>query len=804
MADSRAPFLIRRTGLETPSRTLALRPTTFDTREAISWRRNGVIKARSCGFPAICKGLFAAFLVVCSAAAVPAATAQKSVARTGAQAGSKTHARPAAKKRAAATSKSATAEAKQLETLAHRMRDDDKLVAARAFNRLVALQRHWSGVERDRAALAIGYYDFSRAHYADARIWFHRARRDPVLSRYALYWEGVNAGKAGQDADALKLLGEFLHRYPYSVMRKAAVGAFADAALDAKQPKRAIAALRAYPGTFDSAAMLLRLGLAREQEKKFSDAAIDFQRVYNRFPLKPQADDAKKGIARVRARLGRKFPEAPIADRLYRAETLFRHRQWRDARAAWRGLRRSLAGVARERADLRAAECYARLHRNARVLKALKLSDRRLDAERWLAVFRAYRSRNDEDGMKAAVEKVLGLAGHGAPAGMGDEALYLMGNYYWANVKRDQAVPYYQQVLDRHARGEKAVNANWRIAWTAYLENKPNATVLLRSHIERYPDSPYVPDALYWLGRLAERAEDLAVARAYYGKLSSRFVETYFGRLARERLRQIQAKESAASIQPVLERIPPIPRASELIDDVPASVHGRYRRAQALRSIAFDDSAMLEFRAAYRIAKAPQLLIDAARAAQAADHYLTGAALVRLLVPDLESRPIDAVPIDIWRIVYPLPYRPLISRYAGHYDIDPMLLASLVRQESGFQADVVSGAGAVGLAQLMPFTARKWSRKLRIRYSRSRLVDARYSLRVGGAFLQSLIQELGSVEAALAAYNAGKIRVAQWLADRHYSEPAEFVESIPFSQTRHYVQVVLNGAVIYQQLYGSR
>ncbi len=63
------------------------------------------------------------------------------------------------------------------------------------------------------------------------------------------------------------------------------------------------------------------------------------------------------------------------------------------------------------------------------------------------------------------------------------------------------------------------------------------------------------------------------------------------------------------------------------------------------------------------------------------------------------------------------------------------------------------------------------------------------------------MQKFGSVEAALAAYNAGPTRVAQWLTDRRYSSPPEFVESIPFSQTRHYVEVVLNGAVIYHDLY---
>ncbi len=681
------------------------------------------------------------------------------------------------------------------------MRDPNKRVAYAASVRLAALSRQWTGVEHDRAALALGYYDYSRGRYAYALTWFRAARRDPVLGRYALYWEGLAANSSGQSDDALALLGDFLRLYPNSVMKEPALAAFADAAIGANEANRAIAALHAYPGTPDSAKLLLHLALAEERAGDLTSAARDFEAVYYHFPLKDQARDAGKGIDRMRAALGAKFTEAPLADRIARAQTLFENRRWRDARLAWTHLRDSDSGIERDRAALLVAECDAQITHKTAALESLTLSDPTLDADRWLAIFLVYRSRDDEDGMQSAVAKVTKLAAAGALPETANRALFLMGNYYWAHLNREQAVAYYTLLLGRHPDADEAATAHWRIAWTAYLHNSPDAAAQIRAQIDQYPDSSYVPDALYWLGKLAERAGDTSDAHAYYEKLSSRFAETYFGRLARQRLTRLQAKGDPASILPVLAKIPPVPPASPLVDDVPASVRPQYDRAQALRSIAFDDSAMLEFRAAYHESKAPQLLIDAARAAQDAQHYLTGAALVRLLVPDLESHPIDSIPEDIWRIVYPLPYAPLIRTYARHYDIDPMLLASLIRQESGFQPDAVSGAGAIGLAQLEPYTALKWSRKIHFWYSRRRLLDPGYNLRVGGAYFQALIRQFGSPEAALAAYNAGEVRVSAWLADRHYDDPAEFVESIPFSQTRHYVQVVLNGSVIYRRLY---
>lgn len=709
----------------------------------------------------------------------------------------------AAKKPAIAHAIGTPAQLHALETLSQQMRNPTRWIAQRAFLRVVALERGWRGVLHQRAALALGYYDFSHDRFDDAIAWFRVARGDPVLGRYALYWEGVAAGQAGQDGQAIALLGRFLRAYPYSVMKKPALNAFAQAAIDGNVPKQAVTALVAYPGTFHSAKLLLQLGLARERAGDRLDAAIDFQRVYDLFPMQPQARDAALGIDRMRDALGRRFPELPLADRVTRAKILFRNRRWRDARLAWIHVRDASGGRERERAILRVAQCDVRIYRHPYLLVRLHLSDPEINADRWLAVIHTYWDRSDEGEMKLAMRKVLHLTSAGAPPSMGDDALFLMGNYYWVNLKRDKAVAYYRQMLARDARGEYAVDANWRVAWTSYLENKPDTAVLMRSHIERYPYSRYVPDALYWLGRLAQREKHFGVARAYYSKLASRFVQTFFGQQARDRLRQLGTQKSSARVQAVLRRIPPLPHAYSLVDSVPGSVRSLYDRARALRSISFNDSAMREFRRAYRISKAPKLLIDAARTAQASNQYLTGAALVRLLVPDLESRPFDSVPNSIWRIVYPLPYAPLIRYNAGRYDLDPMLLASLVRQESGFQADAVSGAGAIGLAQLMPFTALKWSRRLRLWYSRGRLLDPQYNLALGGAYLQALIKEFHSPEAALAAYNAGQVRVAQWLADFHDPDPARFVESIPFTQTRNYVQIVLSGASIYQRLYGS-
>jgi soluble lytic murein transglycosylase len=140
---------------------------------------------------------------------------------------------------------------------------------------------------------------------------------------------------------------------------------------------------------------------------------------------------------------------------------------------------------------------------------------------------------------------------------------------------------------------------------------------------------------------------------------------------------------------------------------------------------------------------------------------------------------------------------------AARNQVDPMLVAGLIRQESAFESKALSRAGAVGLMQVEPLTALKIARELRVRYARARLTDPGYNLELGSRYLANLIQSFGTPEAALAAYNAGEDHVMEWTAGQKFLETAEFVESIPFTETREYVQIVIRNADVYRQVYGT-
>jgi soluble lytic murein transglycosylase len=163
----------------------------------------------------------------------------------------------------------------------------------------------------------------------------------------------------------------------------------------------------------------------------------------------------------------------------------------------------------------------------------------------------------------------------------------------------------------------------------------------------------------------------------------------------------------------------------------------------------------------------------------------------------------DLLPADVWKILYPIGYADTLAVKATEENLDPALVAALVCQESTFDAGAVRKAGARGLMQIMGPTGRTLARDLGVRYRRAALHDPVTSLDFGTRYLRQMLDRFsGRVERALAAYNAGPHRVDAWTAGRPDFPDEEFVESIPFTETRYYVMTILASREHYQRLYG--
>jgi soluble lytic murein transglycosylase len=253
----------------------------------------------------------------------------------------------------------------------------------------------------------------------------------------------------------------------------------------------------------------------------------------------------------------------------------------------------------------------------------------------------------------------------------------------------------------------------------------------------------------------------------------------------------------------ILDKIPPAPSLRPFDEPIPPAAADRWARAQALRTIAFDASAELELKNAYFATSSPRFLYEAAQAAFDQGHFAAGMAYGRVIVPNFDARKIDDLPIDVWKVLYPLPYEAVIRREAAKNNFDPMLAAGLMRQESTFQADALSPQNAIGLMQVIPKTGKLLAKQLRVRFSSDKLFQPEYNIQLGMLYISGLVKLTGAPEYALAAFDAGEDRIAAWKAERNYDEIPELVESIPFSETRDYVQIVLRNSEVYRMIYGQ-
>ena len=161
-----------------------------------------------------------------------------------------------------------------------------------------------------------------------------------------------------------------------------------------------------------------------------------------------------------------------------------------------------------------------------------------------------------------------------------------------------------------------------------------------------------------------------------------------------------------------------------------------------------------------------------------------------------------AVPAEALELYYPLHYRDAVERWAAARDLPVPLVLGVIRQESAFDLTATSRAGARGLMQLMPGTARDEAKKLGVGFATDKLYDPDYSIRLGTSYFAQVLGMFdGNVELALAGYNSGPYRLKrQWKEARHREVDA-FIEDLQLEEPKTYVRRILLLSDSYARLY---
>jgi soluble lytic murein transglycosylase len=287
-----------------------------------------------------------------------------------------------------------------------------------------------------------------------------------------------------------------------------------------------------------------------------------------------------------------------------------------------------------------------------------------------------------------------------------------------------------------------------------------------------------------------------ALAAANYRAIIRAYQHYFYAQMARERLSALGATQPAQ--EPQLERFQPVPEP-HLVDTFPEdSPH--LAKARLLANAGLNEYIAKEIKADPN-SSSWSALAEAQIYSSYGETYRAVRAIKRAL-PNAATASIQSIPLAYWRILFPEAWWDTIEAESARNHLDPYLVASLIRQESEFDASAISYANAYGLMQLLPSVGRTMAREEgMVHFQTFQLLDPATNIRLGTRYLRQMLDRFGGVqEYALAAYNAGDNRVADWQAAGPYSGIDEFVESIPFTQTREYVEAILRNEETYKAI----
>ncbi len=679
-----------------------------------------------------------------------------------------------------------------------------------AASDLTAIEAKYSNTRA--AALArflMGYLYFSSQNYQAAVEAFDAKliSSHSALGDYAFFYRAESHAKLDSKSQARRDYESVYEKYSDSLRARDARLSEAETAIAAGDPDDAIKKLAGMVEAKDAEAIYMT-AQAYEASGKNDKAIALYRTIYYEVPATTAGPQAEARLAA----LGVSVKDNPGSfDELRaRADALYESKQYGEAARAYEELLVRFPDAERmDEIQLRrgASLLYGKQPAQA-VLPLSKVSGRNSDMQAEALFHQAEALRRSNRAAESAV-LVDRLVSQHQKTRRAEEALYNLASYFDKQDQDAGAVSRYRQLLAVYPKSSYAPEASYKIGWQAYQSsNYAEAARMLEQHLSsyRYPDTKFIGEAGFWAAKSEERLGNKARALALYDLVAERYRYGYHGHVGAQRaarLRSADARirpEQSGDIERMRKNVLYVEKVEETDD---GSETHRVRRADDLELIGLGEMAVKELNHALSNApSSPRLNLRLAQLYSRRGENFQATLILRKGYPDIYSYDEAEVPRDAWEIFFPLISWETIKQEAKRYGIDPYIAAGLIRQESVFNPNAISRVGARGLMQVMPATGQVVSRQQGIgRITAADLYNPSINIKLGMHYLAQMMGQFGRIEYAAAAYNAGPGRARQWIAQRGSLDIEDWVESIPFTETRGYVQGVLRYAANYRRLY---
>ena len=602
-----------------------------------------------------------------------------------------------------------------------------------------------SGDSGGREAFRNGKADFEAGRYADAVTNLAIARQEfGILGDYALSYLAEAYHSLGEHTKALDAVRSLLQQYPSSVLKKKARMIEIREVNDSGGTDR-LDLLQAYVRDFpddDEAAYRYGQLLTRNNEK--SSAVAVFKRLY-----------VGAGHLASAARTELSSDDITIADVLERSANLAKQFDFSDAE---RELRHALSRSDEKNRHELLRSLASALFKQKKYREAADVYGQVNDTFfRARSLYRAGDKKGFDTALHAMTSKSDKKAGYLLLAVAADKR---------GEKDFDGAVQTYQKVLAGYPAD--AEDALWGMGWTQYLSGDYRKAAETFSRLsETHGDPKY----LYWQARSVEAAGDNA--------------EGLFSRV-------MTSENSFYAALAYARNDKPIPGAASTVfsPDPAREKTPELERIDMLISLDMRREAVTELAALCRgLSSMPDLLYSASLFQELGEYKR--AINLATKIPYSER---------MHRFWYPRAFWETVQQTAQRNGIDPYIVLAVMREESRFDPSAKSPAGAYGLMQLMPQTAYRLDQSLKLGINRpSQLTEPGTNIALGTHYLKKLSDEFPSLPHALAAYNAGEFAVRSWQGSFTYRSADEFIEDIPYAETRNYVKKVLTSYFQYRR-----
>ncbi len=667
--------------------------------------------------------------------------------------------------------------------------DDSAMAMAAASMK----QKNYSGAARAAAeAVASGRRELlqgvaelkSGNAEAAATLLGKAAAAYPLLGDYALHYQMQALARLGRPAEAIAVSRQLLREYPESPLARGAMLQQGDLLFAAGDYAAAEGAYQKFVEKYASGSDALQASyqsaICRERRGDRTGAAARLRLIWLNNPASPQAARAEEEMKRV-AQAGGVSPPYTPQELFRRGVALYDQRRYEQALKSFRAIdARQEKKEFSDRLSLKIGQALLKARRYQEAEKALaelvgREPKREIRSEAALLLAKAVEKGGKDEEAFAAYKRVAELYPESSEA---DDALLDAAFVRKFQRKPDEAAAVLARLLESYPESRLRQRATWELGWSNYLAGNHKAAAEQFRKLATSDD--YRERALYWLGRALAAAGDSFGAKESHDTLAREFPYGFYA---------LQLGPGSASVEE-----PPLPRlGNDPLESLPQAEG--HERVRALISLGLIEEAGRELAAARK--KSGKKGETQARLYLECGNYSGAMGLftqAQLKKNGQEGR-------NAWSVLYPKAFADLVTPHAASAGISPSLAYAVMRSESSFNPAATSPVGARGLMQLMPETAAKMLREKG--FSAERLYDPELNIRLGTRHLKDLMQQYkGNLVAVIASYNAGGHNVNRWLKSYAGLPEDEFIESIPFGETRDYVKKVLATAELYRKLYG--